>query len=179
MVKERKVNKNIIFLVLFFLVFGQIAFAQSSEANTVISAGIGPEFNMNSRENFAGGIALSLDYQLPIEAIRLSAGLTVTASYNFTDTFVLETTAMARWYFLGADHTGLFAQVDLGVHLITERDVSVILFEGGIRAGYRLLLGDSFYIEPYGRFGYPYFMGIGVLAGMRIQISPNSPGNGN
>lgn len=142
-----------------------------NSGDSVISVGAGPELNMNSREGFAFGAGLSIDYQLPFPSPELAAGAVVTASSNFDDTFVIEATAMARWYFMGTNYTGLFAQVDLGMHYITERDVSLILFQGGVRAGYRLPMSDSFYIEPYGRFGYPHFIGIGVLAGMRFNLS--------
>ena len=96
------------------------------------------------------------------------------ARWNFTDTTVFETTSLFRWYFLGLGYEGFFAQVDLGIQLITEFGISVLLFEGGLRGGYRMFLNDTFYIEPYGRFGYPYFMGVGVLAGMRFRINLNS-----
>jgi len=39
---------------------------------------------------------------------------------------------------------------------------------GGLRAGYRLPLGDMFFIEPFGRVGYPFMFGIGALAGVRF-----------
>jgi len=182
------VNRSIVLLCVIIIFVSQAGFAQDEaplaysdednfQAQKVISAGIGPEFNMNSREGYAGGLSLSLDYQLPVSAAQLAAGLVVTGSYNFSDTFVLETTGMFRWYFLGVNHTGFFAQVDLGLHLISEQSVMAPGFEGGLRAGFRMPLGEAFYIEPYGRFGYPYFMGAGVLAGMRFKLPENSSGS--
>ena len=177
-------NKNLPLICVIFLLFSQAGFAQDEaqyeaqdEAQKVISVGIGPEINTNARANFAGGLSLSIDFQLPVSAAQLAAGLVVGGSYNFTDTIVLETTGMFRWYFLGVNHTGFFAQVDLGLHLIMEQNVTVPGFEGGLRAGFRMPLGEAFYIEPYGRFGYPYFWGVGILAGMRFQLPENSSGS--
>jgi len=171
------VKKYVALLFIVLLLINQTGFAQDNDNGSVISAGIGPEVNMNSREGFAGGLSLCIDYQLPVSAAQLAVGVIAVGSSNFSDTTVLEVGGMLRWYFLGAEQTGLFAQADLGVHLITEQEESVTLFEAGLRAGFRMPLGDSFYIEPYGRFGYPYFMGAGVLAGMRFQTSSNSSNN--
>jgi len=162
------VKKRIILICLIFLL-SQVVFAQESAQN-VISIGIGPEFNMNSRENFAGGFVVSIDYKLPISAIQLAAGLTMTTSFNFSDALSFEVTGMVRWYFLRIKNLNFFAQADAGMHLIVENNISVVLIEGGLRAGLRMPIGDLFYIEPYGRFGYPYAWGMGVLAGVRINI---------
>jgi len=174
--KEKNVKKHII-MICVILLLSLTGFAQENTQH-VISAGFGPEINMNARNNFAGGLTLSADYQLPIPAFRFSAGLVISGSHNFSDTGVMETVGMFRWYFMGDDYTGFFAQADVGMHFITEPTISPVLFQVGVRAGYRMFLTDMFYIEPYGRFGYPYFMGIGVLAGMRIQIQSN-PSNRN
>ena len=167
--------KKSIILILVILLLGQAVFAQSENDNVSISVGIGPEVNMNS--NFSGGLTLSGDYQLPVSAVKLAVGLTVTGSYDFLDTVSLETTAMLRWYFLSQNHTGLFGQVDLGIIVIFEDDASAVFFDSSLRAGFRIPLGDSFYIEPYGRFGYPSFLGAGVLAGMRFRSKPRSTNN--
>ena len=167
--------KKTIILICVFLMLTQAGFTE--ERDSAISVGMGPEFNMNSRENFAGAICVNMEYQLPFFALPLSVGLTITASSNFDDTSVMETTGMARWYFLGTTYTGFFAQFDIGTHFILERDIPVTLFETGLRGGYRLPLGDTFYVEPYGRFGYPYFIGFGVLAGMTISLAPDPSRN--
>jgi len=164
------------------LLFSQVVFAQNEEEkdeNNVsnkkgISIGLGPELNMNSREGFAYGAGLGITYQLPVSALQLAAGLTVTGSYNLSDTFVAEAAALFRWYFLGVNYTGFFVQADLGMHFISERSVMVSVYQGGLRAGMRVPLSDSFFIEPYGRFGIPYFMGAGLLAGIRIRPSSGS-----
>jgi hypothetical protein len=37
-----------------------------------------------------------------------------------------------------------------------------------LRGGYRMPVGSLWYIEPYGRGGYPFVFGIGVMAGVRV-----------
>jgi len=170
--------KKSIILICIILLLSQAGFAQENPQH-VISLGFGPEINMNARHNFAGGLTLSADYQLPISANQFAAGLIISGSHNFSDTGVMETIGMFRWYFMGDDYTGFFAQADVGIHFITEEHAPPVLFHVGVRAGYRIPLTDMFYIEPYGRFGYPYFLGLGVLAGMRIQLPSNSSNRNN
>jgi len=167
------VKKYTILILIIFLV-GQTVFAQSN--NSLISVGIGPEFNMNAPENFAGGLAMSIDYLLPIYAINLAVGLGVTYSDDFQESYALETGAFVRWYFLDRILPGLFAQLDLGVVLIPDTFVEDILFGAGLRAGIRIPLSNSIYIEPYGRMGYPFAWGIGVLGGFRFNLSSNNSG---
>jgi len=126
------------------------------------AVGLGPEWNMVSRNYFAGGASLSFDYNL---FRSFAAGVSLTASSNFSVFTALEPAAMFRWYFWGKNHTGFFAQTDVGAFLYMEDGHTQPMFLGGLRAGYRLPLG-TFYIEPYGRGGYPFAFGIGVTAGM-------------
>jgi len=147
--------------------------------------GLGPEWNMNSRNYSAVGFSLGFDFNL---SVAFAAGLTVTASSDFSgsdfstidfsssdffssgfsDTIVIEPTALFRWYFLGKRHTGFFAQVDAGAYLIFENDDFIPFILGGLRGGCRLPLGSMFYAEPYVRFGYPFIFGIGAIAGLRF-----------
>jgi len=154
--------KRTLLLTIVILGFSLCAFTQEEKK---MALGLGPEFNMNSRENFAVGAALGFDYNI---ARSFAAGLTVTGSSNFSGIAVIEPAALFRWYFLGNGHTGFFAQADAGAYLVLEDGDITPLFLGGLRAGYRLPLGSSFYIEPYGRAGYPFAFGVGLLAGVRI-----------
>jgi hypothetical protein len=149
-----------IILAQLFLLLTTGLFAQEKKA----AIGIGPEWNMNARENFAGGAALSFNYNLP-HSLAIGAG--ITASTNFDGFTVLEPTALFRWYFLGG-YSGFFAQADVGCFLYFEDGETAPMFDGGIRGGFRLPLGSSFYIEPYGRIGYPFAFGVGVLGGIRL-----------
>jgi len=147
----------------FFLTFalGQNIYAQTdNQANL----GLGLEMNMNSRENFAGGVFLGFDYNLPLYT-PFAVGLTITGSSNFTGINVLEFTALFRWYVLNFWHDKWFIQADAGANLVFEVNRMNPMFTGGIRGGYRFPINQSFYFEPFGRLGYPYLWGIGVIAG--------------
>jgi len=120
---------------------------------------------MNARENFAGGAALAFDYALPFS---FAIGVSFTASNNFSGIAVMEPAALLRRYFSKNGNSGLFLQADAGAFLIFEDGKIIPLFMGGLRGGFRLPLKSSFYIEPYGRAGYPFVFGIGVLTGIRF-----------
>jgi hypothetical protein len=152
--------KKAIFLAALILVLGMNVYALEKKA----AIGAGMEWNMNARENFAGGALLSFDCNLPRS---FAIGLNVTASINFSDITVIEPATFFRWYFLGG-HNGFFVQADLGAYLIFENDDLTTLFLGGLRGGFRFPLGKSFYVEPFGRIGYPFAFGVGALAGIKF-----------
>ncbi len=166
-------KKAIVFTAFILLAFN--LFAQNEAApdeNTPpaknMSLSIGPEWNMNARENFAAGAVIGFDYHF---LDVFAAGLTFTASSDFSDITVLEPLAMFRWYFLpvGKDgNAGFFLQADIGAYLFIEDGGTTALFDGGLRAGFRLPLGEMFYVEPYGRAGYPFVFGFGVVAGIKL-----------
>ena len=161
--------KRVLILPVLILLICFTAFAQDE---TKFAIGLGPEWNMNSRENFALGGALSFDYNLPVSVAPFAVGVTASVSSNFSDGVVMETMGHFRWYFLGKLHSnrfsGLFVQADLGALLIFEDSETTPLFSGGLRAGFRLPLGKLFFIEPYGRVGYPFMFGFGLMAGVRF-----------
>jgi len=119
---------------------------------------------MNSRDNFAGGAVLGFDFNL---SHLFAIGLTATYSNNFSGISVIEPSALFRWYIFG-NSAGLFVQADAGAYLVLEEEELTPLFMGGLRGGFRLPLGSSFFIEPYGRVGYPFMFGIGAMAGVRF-----------
>ena len=156
---------------------GQNIFAQAaggaSSGDKKIAVGLGMEYNMNSRDYFAGGLDFGFDYNLPVSFAKFALGAVFTASYNFDGICVLEPGGMFRWYFLGHDHTGWFAQGDVGAYIILgdENGEKNLLVMGGLRGGYRLPLeagNISMYVEPYGRIGYPFAFGVGAIAGIRF-----------
>ena len=165
----KKQKKGILFIVLLFLSANLAIVAQEQgEFQGPFSAGVGPEWNMNSRHNFAGGAVAGVYYNL---FGSFSVGLTATGSTNFLNTQVTEFAGLIRWYFKrmehnGTKHTGLFAQLEGGAFLIMEEGERTVLPLIGLRGGYRLPLGSRFYIEPCGRLGYPFAFGIGLMAGI-------------
>jgi hypothetical protein len=153
----------LLFLLLTLLTLLTTAGISAQEAKAAI--GIGPEWNMNSRDNFAAGTALSFDSRLPHSfALGLNAG----ASTNFSGITVIEPAALLRRYFSTSGDSGLFIQAEAGASLIFEGGEITPLFAGGLRGGFRLPLKASFYIEPYGRIGYPFVFGIGMAVGIRF-----------
>jgi len=169
--KRNAISAAIIFFLALFVIFSFNVFAQDDETsgetentNSKVAVGAGLEWNMNSRENFAMGALLGFDINF---GASFAAGFNAIFSSNFTNFSVIEPAAFFRWYFLGKGHTGFFAQAEGGVFIIFEESVSALPM-GGIRAGFRFPLGQKFYIEPYGRLGYPFLFGVGAIAGMRI-----------
>jgi len=153
--------KKTVFLTAMILVLGANLFAQEKK----MSVAAGLEWNMNSRVNFAGAVVIGFDYSLPHS---LAVGATITASNNFSGFTVIEPAAMFRWYFLRLWNGGFFAQADMGCYLFIEGGKTSPMFEGGLRGGFRLPLGSSFHVEPYGRIGYPFAFGFGALAGYKF-----------
>ena len=139
--------------------------AKELEADSKAAIGAGIEWNMNSRKNFAMGAVLGFDVNIG-ESFAL--GFNSTFSSNFFDFYVIEPAAMFRWYFLSREHLGLFAQAEAGVFLIFENEGFSLMPLGGLRAGFRFPLGQNFYVEPFGRLGYPFAFGVGAAAGIRL-----------
>jgi len=158
------VMKRSLFVCL-LLCMAIFAFADEAQTSQKIAIGAGLEFNMNSRDNFAAGAVLAFDFSL---GSSFAVGFTVSASYNFDGITVIEPAALFRWYFLGSNGTGWFVQADAGAYLVFEDEDITPLFLGGIRGGLRLPVSDMFFIEPFGRIGYPFMFGFGVLAGIRF-----------
>jgi len=152
--------RKAILLIALVLVLCVNLYAQEKKA----AVGVGAEWNMNSRENFAGGTVLAFDYAVtPAFAI----GLNATASSNFSGTTVIEPAALFRWYVMGG-FTVFFLQADIGAFFFFDEGEKIPFLLGGIRGGLRIPFKSAFYVEPYGRLGYPFAFGIGVLVGIRF-----------
>ena len=135
------------------------AFAQEKK----MSIGAGAEWNMASRHDFAGGAVLNFIYNLPGSS---ALGLSFTGSMNFNNIYVLEPAFLVRQYFSQDIHSGFFIQFDAGAFIAFEKKGITPMIKSGLAGGYRFLLGSSFYVEPYGRAGYPFAFGLGVMAGI-------------
>ncbi|MDR2900874.1 MAG: hypothetical protein LBV20_05090, partial [Treponema sp.] len=112
--------KNIVLMLLLLSSLPFTLFAQQeTNPDTVkrMSLSIAPEWNMNSRENFAAGASIGFNYHF---ADIFAAGVSFTASTNFDGITVLEPVGMFRWYFLPlmGKYSGFFAQADLGAYLL-------------------------------------------------------------
>ena len=154
-----------ILCLLLCVVFGLFA-QEGAGTSKKVSIGVGPEWNMNSRENFAMGGVFGFTVDLPNS---FAVGLTAAYSNNFSGIQVIEPSALFRWYFLSENHTGLFVQADVGAYLVLEDGELKPMFSAGLHGGIRLPLGDKFFVEPFGRVGYPFAFGVGAL--IQVAIS--------
>ena len=163
-------------LVLAF--FFVVAVTAHSQNDRRVGIGIGPEINNNSGTGFGVGAVVALDFNF---GNYWAAGLSVKGSHDFSSAWVAEGMAFIRCYISGRNpwqreyHSGFFTQVDAGAHYILEDNVhmyegdSLLRPMGGLRIGYRFLLGASryFFLEPYARGGYPFAWGAGLSLGVR------------
>jgi hypothetical protein len=156
----------IIFLVL--LLGGGIVSAEEAPPPFRFSLGWGIEGNKNTEENAAIAGVLTNDFALNS---RLTIGTRLGFSYNFADLGTLEAGIMFRVYFLSRNSSGPFIQADGGLSHIFRRDdahddmFTEFLYGGTL--GWRFRLG-SVYFEPYGRGGYPFIWGGGLVMGISL-----------
>jgi hypothetical protein len=153
--------KKWMLLVLFFSGIYLSVYAQEKKS----SIGLGAEWNMASRHDFAGGAALNFLYNLPGSS---ALGLSFTGNMNFNKIYVMEPAFLVRQYFLQDKHSGFFLQFDIGAFIAFEEKGITPMIMSGLATGYRVPLGASFYIEPYGRAGYPFAFGLGAMIGIRF-----------
>jgi hypothetical protein len=139
------------------------AFARENK----MSIGMGAEWNMASRHNFAGGATVNFIHDLPGSS---ALGLSFRGSWNFNAIYVLEPAFLIRHYFSQDTNSGFFLQFDVGAFIALEEQGITPMIMSGLGAGFRLPLGKSksFYIEPCGRLGYPFAFGLGAMAGFRF-----------
>ena len=130
---------------------------------------VSPEIAMYSKSGICFGAGLAFAY-----GKRVSIGFKSTYFFNFDNRVdVLEIGFLLRFYVLPKlPSSGLFIQIAGGHALFLRYDESGALpaqwgtMYGGVEAGWRFLLGNLFFIEPFVRGGYPYIAGGGVLAGV-------------
>jgi hypothetical protein len=152
--------KQVILICTLVPALGFCIFAQ--ENSTVY--GYGMEINLYAPEYVAGGAAFTIEHNF---AQSFAMGLSFTASGNGQGHNVVEPALLFRWYFLGRGHTGFFAQADLGASVLSGGGEMRSLLLAGLRGGYRLPLGQLWYVEPYARAGFPFALGIGIMGGLR------------
>jgi len=146
-----------------FFLLGVCLCAHAQEKKT--SIGLGAEWNMDSRHDFAGGAAFNLLFNLPGSS---ALGFSFTGSMNFNDIYVMEPAFLVRKYFSQEKHSGFFLQFDTGAFIAFEEKGITPMLMSGLAAGFRIPLGSSFYFEPCGRAGYPFAFGLGFMTGIRF-----------
>jgi len=155
-------------------IFCLLLCAASSLFALDLSIGIGAEVNANTRSGAAAGGILSFGLELND---LFSAGLVTAFSHNFDSVFTLEPRAFFRYY-LPFKIDGLFAQAEFGTSIFIEEDSAYPAVSGGIAAGWRYLINQNFYIEPYLRAGYPFIWGAGLTGGIILPLTKESANSG-
>jgi len=118
---------------------------------------------------YGGGFAIAYGRGLSVGIKAVYYADTV----SFTDVF--EFCFLLRLYFKGMEAgSGPFMQVCAGFAIFFRRDDGISFpaqwgaVNAGLNAGWRFLLGDAFYIEPFINAGYPYLAGAGLGVGVRF-----------
>ena len=158
------IEKPGFFALAFFLVIS-VSWAYSEEPWEVF-AGVPAELNLYSRSSLAlgGGLFLGLGGD------GVAMGMRALYSRDMDNFQSLELTAFLRLYLpeLRGNHR-LFAQLNMGPGLFWEEDNDTQgAFCVGLTLGFRYLYGDTWFVEPSVRMGYPFLAGAGVAAGYRM-----------
>ena len=163
------VNSRRFFALALFLI-APVFWASGDEAKEFF-IGVPVDINMYSRSGaaFGGGLFLGLGGD--------GAALGIRALYNRDmDKFQsLEMTLFLRLYLPEiyvtkiSGNSGFFAQLNLGPALFWEEDKEKRgVFCAGLGLGWRFLPGEDWFVEPALRVGYPFLLGVGVAAGIRM-----------
>ena len=125
--------------------------------------GLGTEINANAPRG--PGVSASFIFGADLNP-HWAVGAKAAYNPNVYVSGTLEPSLLARYY-LTSGSNGPFAQAELGCVIIFAVDNDYLGFSGGVVTGWRFDLSKSVYLEPALRFGYPYLMGLGVMAGFR------------
>jgi len=121
-----------------------------------------------SRYNITAGGGIVFGGSLDGKGIGLRL-LYVQDAENF---IFLETVAQIRLYLSPKkDNTGIFLQAEGGIVLFSYEKFEItgyFSFVGGVSAGWRFMMNNQWYIEPFIRGGYPYIFGAGFSTGFKF-----------
>ena len=104
----------------------------------------------------------------------VTLGLRMLYSIDLDSINTLEMSGFFRFYLKGGDaHTGLFIQLNVGAAIFAYERVVFTRAESsalsaGVAAGWRFMLKERWYFEPYIRAGYPYIAGVGAAFAYRL-----------
>jgi len=135
--------------------------------------GIGVETAFYSASGLAYGGSFALGY-----GSGSSIGLKASFFSDGTELKIMEVDLLLRFYTSGRNaKEGHFIQLIGGASLINSSEDFLGFFEfpskigvlnAGFGTGWRFLFNNILFVEPSVRFGYPYFAGLGVSAGVRF-----------
>jgi len=165
-------------LIVFFILTNISLFAQGEVGYLTPPAEKGEfwvcpsaEAALYSKQSFSYGAGFSAAY-----GKKISIGLKGAFLFDEKNELdVLEIHVLLRLYLTGgAANSGPFFQFTGGPALFFPREEGVALpaefglFSAGISFGWRFLFGNTFFIEPFIRGGYPFIAGGGLSAGIRF-----------
>jgi hypothetical protein len=160
------------------------AYADTTQFPLMFSLGAGAEANANTRTDISFGGKAQIDFRV---ARPFSLGIKGVYSMSQTEVKVLEAGALLRWNVFAHEWgsggvTDLFLQAEGGIALGWEQNPAATDKHGegepatdpsgGIAAGIRITFPFSLYLEPYGRFGYPYTWAGGIALGYTFRKKP-------
>jgi len=175
---KNQIVKNLVpikfsFLIAIFLLL--VALPLSAQEETVREDfwfSLGGEVALYSPTSVSYGLNLAVAY-----GSGTSMGIKAAWFFDHDGNLnVMEINFLFRLYFFGKTaNYGPFIHLEGGPAIFFDREETVSLparigmVNLGAVFGWRFLLGENFFIEPYVRGGYPYLVGAGVLAGMRFE----------
>jgi hypothetical protein len=135
--------------------------------------GLGGETAFYSASGLAYGGSFALGY-----GSGSSIGLRATFFYNGENFKVTEVDLLLRFYTFGKNaYGGPFIQLIGGASFVNYSEnlagfisfpAKTGIFNAGFGIGWRYIYYNRLFFEPAIRFGYPYFMGISLSAGIRF-----------
>jgi len=121
-----------------------------------------------SRYNIAIGSGITFGKSLNGKGIGFSL-LYINDSENF---IFLEMLAHYRLYQKKENNTGMFMQVESGMVFFSYekfKNANNNSFVGALSMGWRFMLDNQWYIEPFIRTGYPFIFGAGFSTGFKVD----------
>ena len=122
--------------------------------------GIGPDASAYTRNGTAVGGSILFGFDLNP---KIATGVKGSFFHNMDTIISIEPTVFFRFYPL--TDMGLFIQANAGGAILIELGEWFPSAAGGLTAGWRSRFARNWFVEPFGRFGYPYMWGAGLTAG--------------
>jgi len=126
--------------------------------------GLGAEASAYTREGAAVGGSLVLGINLNS---YFTTGIRASFFHNMDTLKAIDPVVFFRYY--PSSYLGLYLQAEGGYAILLEMGEIFPVISGGLTAGWRFYLGEGWFIEPSGRFGYPYMWGAGLTAGYNFK----------
>jgi hypothetical protein len=165
---------NLAFLAVFCSPFFSVPLAAQENGNAGSASHWsyygGLEFNRFS-PGTNPAIGVTLGYS-PLENRYAVLSLRALASHDFSRTFGSDFVWRFQFPLLYRTKTQLLIGIEQGLSYTTasETDKQLNLSFNGILSA-RIFLGNQFFIEPYGRIGFPVLYAGGILTGMRYDYN--------